>query len=99
VPSAMLRSGEHRFGPCDVIVPACAECNGILGAQVFDSMAERRAFVQGRLRVKHAKLLSMPLWTDWELEELEGSLRRHVKAALAARHRLILRLLHEPDSY
>lgn len=49
-----------------VVVPACTECNGIAHARVFNSLEEKRSYIQWRLRRKYNELSS---WKDWSKEE------------------------------
>lgn len=73
-------------------VPACHECNGIIGADVFDSLDEKRTEIQRRLARRYRRLLCMPQWDDDELNELQGRVRETVVAAEHTRRVLAIRL-------
>jgi len=63
-----------------IVVPACADCNGLLGPFVAFSIEDKRAELKRRLRRKYARLLGTAEWADDELGELGGSLRGWIKA-------------------
>lgn len=73
-------------------VPACTECNSTAGANVFATIAEKRAAIHDRYRRKYAKLLASQFWTEQELSELGYELRSRVEAGELKRLRLLLRL-------
>lgn len=73
-------------------VPSCHQCNSIAGADVFQSLAEKREHIQARLREKYWKVLYMPKWDDDEIEELDGRLRQSIAAAEAQRRIVATRI-------
>lgn len=73
-------------------VPACHECNGIAGADVFDSLEEKRAEIQGRLAHRYRRVMGVPAWTDRELATCDGRLRESLEAAEHKRRVLLIRL-------
>jgi hypothetical protein len=73
-------------------VPSCHQCNSIAGAQVFQSLDEKREHIQTRLREKYRKVLYMRKWDDDELDELEGRLRQSMAAAEAQRRIMFSRV-------
>lgn len=73
-------------------VPACHECNSIIGSDVFDSLAEKRAGIQERLAHRYRRLMRVAAWTDEELAEHEGRLRESLEAAEYKRRVLLIRL-------
>ncbi len=56
-------------------VPACRECNSLLGSAPLVTVAKRREFVKKRLRVRYAKVLRLPSWSDAEIEGLGRGLQ------------------------
>jgi hypothetical protein len=62
-------------------VPACAECNCILGAQLFMTQETRRRHVKEKLRKRYAKFVSMPKWDDDELAELSPDFAEEIRRA------------------
>ncbi len=77
-----------------LLVPSCAECNGIASNELHHSMHERRMYVKNKLRKKYGKLLAMPDWTDSEIAELEGRLQESVLNTLEAKRRVALRVAY-----
>lgn len=59
-------------------VPACKECNGIAGAIVFPSFLAKLNFIQKRIRVRYAKVLKVPEWTDDEIEEMGYAMQQQI---------------------
>lgn len=70
-------SARHRssLGPT---VPACMECNGVLGNRMFDTLADRAKYVEKSYRRRYKKLLASPKWTVDELLEVGPSLRASI---------------------
>jgi hypothetical protein len=46
------------------LVPACGECNSLAGDRLFRTIAAKRRYIQGRLRVKYRKLLARQVRED-----------------------------------
>lgn len=80
-----------------LMVWACRECNAIARDRVFDSLDEKREFIHQRLRHKHAQVLNRTPWTDAEIGELAGSLRRHVKSQNRKQRVALARIAHLCD--
>lgn len=57
------------------LVPACRDCNCVLGKLWFATLEERRNYVKRRLRERNARLLSAPVWEQDEIEELGPTLK------------------------
>jgi hypothetical protein len=73
-------------------VPVCAECNLTAGAVPFDTVAEKRRYIQECYRRKYGRLLARSFWSDQELDELGHTLRSTVERSETQKLRLILRL-------
>lgn len=102
IPQAMLKTlrslGDAyvtgilvRFGR-RLTVPACKECNSVLGASYQDTLAKRKRELKTRLRRRYRKLLRMPDWTDTELAHVDGWLQDYVIRSVVARDRILARL-------
>lgn len=65
------------------ILPSCDECNLIAMDKLFRSPAEKRRFIQERLRGRYSEAFSNAVWEDDEYEELGPSLRQFVMAKQA----------------
>lgn len=78
------------------LVPACKECNSLLGSKYFGTASERKAYVQNRLRQRYRRLLEMPSWTDREIAELHGPLQRFIVESQALKERIERRVAGAP---
>lgn len=65
-------------------VPSCGECNRFASGAVFMSVHDKMQYIRDRRAKKYRKLLTMPEWTEDELDDLTGNLKRHVRAVAAA---------------
>ncbi len=64
-------------------VPACQQCNSILGGAIYDHTLEaRKDRLKKRLKIKLQRDLSMPDWTDYELGQLSPRLQSYVLEGL-----------------
>lgn len=73
-------------------VPACGECNSLIGAATLFSITERREFAQAKLRKKRAKVLRRVEYTRAELAEFGPGLRPAIIDGLIEKHHLARRL-------
>lgn len=73
-------------------VPACVECNSLLGAGIDSSLRERTLRLKNRLAERHADLLDMPERDPEWFEGFEGHLRTFLEGQYARREILRLRL-------
>ncbi len=73
-------------------LPACHECNGLLGSNVFDTLTERKTYLDTALRKRYANELHYKPWSQAELEELGYSLRDRCAALTAIHLRIVDRL-------
>lgn len=74
-------------------VPACNECNRMLGSSLQESIELRIEHAKDLLSRRHSNLLRN-LWTQQRLddEEMTGSLRSHLLKASRSQQRLVDRL-------
>ena len=83
IPRTVLSRDTHADSRIrKLIVPACFECNVLLGSKVFDTLKDRRDYVQGRLEQRYRTLLDMPEWRDKEIVELSSNLQGSIRASL-----------------
>lgn len=75
-----------------VVVPACWECNMLLGSRVFTSLSRRKKYVKQRLRQRHKRILEIPEWEPHELARLEHRLQEYVLLGLQQQENLQKRL-------
>lgn len=64
-------------------VPACRECNLLLSNRLFLTVGSRAAFLAGAIEGRYRKVLRLPKWSEDELEDLSGPMRRTIKAQVA----------------
>ena len=67
------------------LLPACPECNGLLGGILKTHVIERRSHVRRRLERKYARLLRIPDWDDTELNQLSQKLQFDIRSRLRAK--------------
>ena len=77
IPASFL-SFRRNFASGE-IVPSCGECNNTLGSKVITSVKERAAYLVGRYELKYRKMLQLPEWENWELEEMSESFQKTIK--------------------
>ena len=70
---------EHwRF----TLVPSCQECNATAGDRVFETITQKRRYIQERLKCRYKKILAIPEWTEDEINDLSPDLARYVRHGL-----------------
>ena len=69
-----------------LLIPACRECNSILGARVFRTLALRREAAKEGIRKKYRKFLNLPDWEIEEIEDLGWTLKSVIKRGQALKH-------------
>lgn len=92
VPRHLLaRAGELEMDLSQVmrmqtwVVPACRECNSIIGGQLFATIKERRECAHKGIRKKYASYLRVPNWSEEDLEEMGPDAQREIIAAIKVR--------------
>ena len=96
VVSQKILNGAMRSGDIDSLielyghgrtmtVPACQQCNSILGATYDRTLADRKTRLKLRLRKKLANDLSMPDWSEAQQRELSPRLQQYVLQGLERR--------------
>ena len=72
-------------------VPACGECNSILGKRPFFTLAERKTYVRGRLWEKYERFCLSPSWSRSELDAMGPGMRRYIRAVAFRKDRALRR--------
>ena len=67
-------------------VPSCRECNLLAGDNVFDSFGEKRDFIRQKVEYRYRELISAPVWTQGEIDELAGNLHAAMSVLEKARY-------------
>lgn len=60
-------------------VPACRQCNAILGNKPLNHLHQRVRHIYDRLQSKYEKYMKMTEWHPEEIAELNGWLREYVQ--------------------
>ena len=66
-------------------VPACQECNSLIGASVHRTLAARKTYLKQRLEAKYGKFLRMPEWSEGEIDEMGPRMQDHLRWAMATK--------------
>lgn len=96
VPPKVVRAKFQSLGMMDRYsiheVPACAECNSLLGDRHPWTLGDRKRSVKNRLRRRYKRILSIPPWSDSELSILSPSLQDFVIRGLYQQEIVLKRL-------
>lgn len=92
VPRAISGETERRLV---AIVPACGECNHVLGDVYEPSVVRRRLICHTRLRRKHRRVLATLDFTPEDLRTYGPTLRKYLKSEMQ-RKRDVLALFEWP---
>jgi hypothetical protein len=60
------------------LLPACRECNVIVGSDFPTDFEKRAALVKQKLARRHARALRFPRWESEEIDQLGYSMRKSV---------------------
>mgnify|MGYP001564616118 CR=1 FL=1 len=99
--SFICREGNSGFDDVNNIVAACGRCNSFKSNKIFDTIEEIKNYLFERYCNKYIKVLSMPDWSEKELSELEGALKKSISSYMRQKKALELRLsiLEMPGLY
>ena len=61
-----------------LVVPACNECNLLASDKIFQTLKDKRQFIQAKLAKRYKSLLDSPEWTDRELDQLGFYLKERI---------------------
>lgn len=70
-----------------ILVRSCRSCNGLLGSRPLLSPSTRVEYLIKRYQRRWRKDIDMPNWTDWEIEELSGRLKRQIIIGIKRKER------------
>ncbi len=76
VPSSYMRV-ERSFGARDT-VSCCSRCNSFKSSYYFANIQDCAVYLQRKYETRYKKVLELPEWSDEEIKELRGSLKRRV---------------------
>ena len=83
-----------RFKTGDWLVPSCAECNSTLGSELLPSIPSRASFLLKKYKRKWNKVISYPIWSEEEINELSGSFKTTVQDLLNLKLFYLTRISH-----
>jgi hypothetical protein len=75
-----------------LVVPACRECNALLGSSYQQDLSKRKKYLKTRLKEKYKSILQMNGWAELELDEMGFELRSHILAAIQQKRVIEARL-------
>ena len=80
-------SSKYRNGGSDpgFRVPACTQCNVILGDRIFDNIVARKEYVHQCLQVKLSKYSATVAWDEEDMAPLGRNLRSKIEIGMAKR--------------
>ena len=84
-------TGKRSYGKTKV-VPCCKRCNSLLGNKKYLAIGERASYLLDRYRIKVNKLVSLPEWTEEELEDMGDFFKRGIKEDVYLKEKLIEKL-------
>lgn len=61
-------------------VPCCRECNCILGPKLYATLADKKHALKKILRKRYKKYLTLPDWTEEDMQELGPTLQPKIRA-------------------
>lgn len=88
-------SWTNLYPECEkILVRCCVQCNGLLGANNLPTLADRANFLAQKLRRKLVKNTNIPDWSDDEIDDLSGALKRRIIQAMKKKKDSIRRISH-----
>lgn len=79
IPHATTGLNKRRYEGVELI-ECCANCNSILGANLFETLTERVEYLAKRFGAKHKLNSPRVEWSEDEIAELNGNLRQYIRA-------------------
>ena len=75
-------------------VPSCIQCNSFASDEPHLDIFERRMFIKEKIKKKYHKILSLPDWDDNEIEQMEFTFKKSLKAQMDYKYFIVYRLLY-----
>ena len=88
---SVANSGQKRRYKRGETLPACRECNMLIGA-LTPTYTETCYLLYDKVSDRHKNVLSIPNWEQEDLKELEGRLRRTTVSKIRKKKLIIERL-------
>lgn len=82
-----------------IVVPACHECNSVIGDRYAPAVDERRKIAQAKIRsrMRNKRLLAMPEWKPEEIRAMGRTMRSVIERGIHDRRVLVARLAWPED--
>jgi len=77
-----------------ILVRSCLLCNGFLGCIFLPTLYQRVVYLASRYRKRFSKIISMPHWSEDDIEELSGKLKISIIIGMKKKKDSILRINH-----
>lgn len=96
---------DEHFPPFSVnpvsgfILPACFECNGIASNKHAYNFKNRVEYVKSKIKRKNRDVLCLPQWQSYEINALDGNLKRMVSFGIELKRKTISRFEFDTLSY
>ena len=90
---SVANSGQKRRYKRGETLPACRECNSLLGP-LTPTYTEACYLLYDKISHRYKKVLSIPEWDKEDLKELEGRLRRTTMSKIRKKRFIMERLSH-----
>tara|TARA_R110000744_G_C18889873_1_gene507793 strand:- start:22 stop:447 length:426 start_codon:yes stop_codon:yes gene_type:complete len=92
IPHSYASSTGKRSYKKTKVVPCCRRCNSLLGNKHYFVIWERAAYLFNTYKRKGNKLLSLPEWTEEELEDMGDNFKKDIKKDRHLKEKLIEKL-------
>lgn len=76
------------------LLDSCVECNSMASNNVFDTIEQKREFIQEKIERKYSKILKIPDWSENDLNELSSRLRKNTRLKILAKHWILNRIAY-----
>jgi|6_EtaG_2_1085325.scaffolds.fasta_scaffold21368_5 hypothetical protein len=92
IPHSYASYTDKRSYEKTKVVPCCKKCNSLLGNKKYLAIGERASYLLDRYKIKVNKLLSLPEWTEEELEDMADFFKKSIKEDIYLKEKLIEKL-------
>jgi len=84
---------KRSYANCE-LVPACSECNLLLGSKLFTTVPTRAAYLLGAVSQRYIKLLRSPVWDDEDFDDVGEAMKLYILSQRVALKEIHRRLGH-----
>ena len=76
------------------VVPACTECNSLLGNKLYFTIKDRAGYLHSKYQKRYKKILAYPVWDEEDLDEMSDNFRKSIVAGLDEAKIIKIRIGH-----